>query len=240
MAEEATLTIQEKVQKLSLVFQPIWEITDGKPELICYETLLRYGDGEWFPIQVFKELTQTQEHCLLLNNWFQENLTRYLEAYPEVRFSVNIDLQQMKHESTKELLLALSPYKDRLLLELTEFYELSNLAHKELFYDSMAYIRDLGMRLAFDDVGNGQHSVSFVTQNIDLVDSIKISLLHLKHLDSETVGMIIDTWVRIASLYQVTLVVEGIDSEELAKDMAERGVIYHQGFYYCKAIRLSL
>ena len=232
-------TIQEKVQNLSMVFQPIWQITDTEPEIKTYETLLRYKDGDFFPFEIFNELTSSQENCDILNQWFEEQLTGYLEAHPEKNFSLNIDLQQMQYPSTWKMLLKLSQYKEQMMLELTEFYQISNRLHKRLFDDTMAYIRELGMRVAFDDVGNGQHSISFVTQNIHLVDSVKISLLHLQHLDPMTIGLIIDTWVRIAKLSAVSLVVEGIENEATAKILMERGILFQQGFYFSEPVRLN-
>lgn len=239
MEEEIFQTIQEKVQNLSMVFQPIWEMTDTGPVIKIYETLLRYGDGDFFPFKVFNELTSCQANCDLLNQWYEQQLTQYLKTHPEKNFSLNIDLQQMQYPSTWAMLLTLSRFKKRMMLELTEFYQVSNLDNKRLFYDTMAYIHELGMQVAFDDVGNGQHSISFVTQNLNLVDSVKISLLHLQHLDPITIGLIIDTWVRIAKIYNVTLVVEGIENETTAKVMSQRGILFQQGFYYSKPIILT-
>lgn len=240
MNDKTCLPIQEKVQSLSLKFQPIWKMTDAGPELDAYETLLRYADGDFFPFQVFNELTTNEANCDLLNKWYEDTLTAYMDAHPDYMFTLNIDLQQMQYPSTWAMLSTLSRFKDRMLLELTEFYEVSNLANKRLFFESLAYIRNLGMRIAFDDIGVGQHSLGFVTQNIHLVDSIKMSLLHMQHLDPITLGMFIDVWVRVAKINNVTFVVEGIENQATADVLIQRGIIYQQGFYYSEPIILNL
>lgn len=237
MEEKTFQSISKKIQSLGLAFQPIWEITDSGAVIKSYEILLRYADGDFFPFEIFNELTRTEEACNLLNQWYENKFTYYLNKYPEVIFNLNIDLQQMQYTSTWELLKVLSQFKKRIAIEMTEFYQVSNLEHKRLFFESMAYIRELGMPLAFDDVGNGQHSISFVTKNIHLVDMVKISLLHLEHLDPITVGLNVDIWVRIAKIAKVDLVIEGIENQTTADIMTSRGIIFQQGYFWSKPIQ---
>lgn len=237
MNEKSSKAIHEKIQKLAMVFQPIWKITPNEaPVIKTYELLLRYGEGVFFPIEVFNELTDNQVSCDELNLWYEKKLTEYLETYPESYFNLNIDMKQMRYQSTWDLLANLSHFKHRLCIELTEFYQVSTSETKRLFDETMVYIRKLGLDAAFDDVGNGIHSVSFVSKNIHHVNSIKISLLNLLHLDPETMGLVIDVWVRVAKVYGVSFIVEAVETKEMADLMTSRGIMYQQGFYWSKPL----
>lgn len=222
----------EKVQQLSLVFQPIVSVKQEGTLIKGYETLLRHGDGVFFPFEVFHELTSSEASCDALNAWYEKTFEYYLTKYPEALFNLNIDMKQMKYASTWRMLKHISRYKGRICIELTEFYQVTTEENRRLFYESMNYFRSLGLAISFDDVGNGQHSLSFVTKNIHLVDTVKLSLLHFQHLDSDIMSSVLKIWVKISKTYHVNLVVEGIETMELANFLKERGICCQQGFIW--------
>ncbi|WP_185150159.1 EAL domain-containing protein [Fundicoccus ignavus] len=230
--QEADVSVLDNVQQLRFVFQPILLVTEEGSEFKRYETLLRYGESTSFPTCLFNDLINSEENCNVLNAWYEKTIEHYLTTYPNVQFSINIDMKQMVYDSTWEMLKKISRFTGRISIELTEFYQLMPEINHQLFIDSMAYFRSLGLGVAFDDVGNGQHSMGFVTQNIHRVDCIKLSLLHFRHLEPELTGMILDVWVKIALDFQVKLVVEGIETQGLSSFMRQRGVHYQQGFLW--------
>lgn len=237
MNDKENDTIFSKIEQLDLAFQPMIEVTTAGHDIKAYEILLRYQDGDYFPFQVFEELTATENNCNLLNQWYEKKLCYCLKAYPETHFSLNIDLQQLLYPSTWDLLKVFSRYNQRLSIELTEFYQVSNVEVKDLFYNAMAYIHELGLQVAFDDVGNGQHSIAFVTKHIHLVNRCKLSLLHFKHLEIETMELLIDLWVRVVKELNSQLVVEGVEDEETAKMLIKKGVFNQQGYYWSAPIK---
>ena len=168
--KEADVSVFDKVQQLRFVFQPILSVTEKGSEIKRYETLLRYGESTSFPACLFNELISSEENCNVLNAWYEKTFEYFLSTYPNVQFSVNIDMKQMAYDSTWEMLKKISRFTVRISIELTEFYQLMPEVNHQLFIDSMAYFRSLGLGVAFDDVGNGQHSMGFVTQNIHQVD----------------------------------------------------------------------
>ena len=225
-----------KIEQLSLAFQPMVEVTTSGHTIKAHEILLRYRDGVFFPFQIFEELIASEESCNLLNQWYEQQISDCLETYPDTCFSLNIDFQQLLYPSTWDFLKSVSQYKQHLGIELTEFYQVTNSEHRALFLKAMNYIQDLGMKIAFDDVGNGQHSIVFVTENIQFVKSCKLSLLHFKHLEAETTALIIELWIKIAKEFNVHLVIEGVEDEAAAKMLCDKGVKYQQGFYWAEPI----
>lgn len=225
-------SVSSKVQHLDLAFQPMLEVTESGHTIKAYEFLLRHQEGDFFPFDIFEELISTEASCNLLNEWYEQHICKYLETYPNTHFSLNIDLQQMLYPSTWTMLKKISQYSQRLSIELTEFYQVSNIEYQSIFPKTMDYIRNLGMKIAFDDVGNGQHSIAFVTSNIHYVDRIKLSLLHFKHMDKETVSILIDLWVKVAQEFDVYFIVEGVEHEALANMLLDKGVNYQQGYYW--------
>ena len=222
----------EMVQQLSLVFQPIMSVDKEGTEIKRYETLLRHGDGSFFPFEIFNTLISSQSSCDALNAWYEKTFEHYLTKYPTLHFNLNIDMKQMAYDSTWRMLKNISRYGKRICIELTEFYQLTTDENRRLFYDAMTYFHSLGMEAAFDDVGNGQHSMSFVTKNIDLVDTVKLSLLHFQHLDPEITSLVLEAWVKVSKNYKVNFVVEGVETKELAAFIKENGIIFQQGYYW--------
>lgn len=232
-------SVSSKVQHLNLAFQPMIEVTESGHIIKGYEFLLRYQDGNYFPFDIFEELIATEACCNLLNAWYEQNISKCLLTYPDSYFSLNIDLQQMLYPSTWTMLKKLSEFSKRLSIELTEFYQVSNVEYQSIFPKAMDYIRNLGMKIAFDDVGNGQHSIAFVTSNLHYVDTIKLSLLHFKHIDNETVRLLIDLWIKVAEEFNTYFIVEGVEDEAIVTMLLEKGVHNQQGYYWsapCKTI----
>lgn len=227
------------IDQFSLAFQPIVKVSEKGHTIEAYEILLRYQDGDSFPFEIFEKAINSKECCDHLNAWYEQQIMACLETYPETKFSLNIDFQQLVYVSTWDLLKSLSQYQGRMNIELTEFYQVNNSDHRDVFLKAMNYIKELGMKISFDDVGNGQHSVAFVTENIQHVTSCKLSLLHFNHLEETTAAVLVDLWVKISADFDIKLIVEGVEDKEMADMLTEKGVVYQQGFYWSKAIRLD-
>jgi len=114
------------------------------------------------------------------------------------------------------------------ILELTEQ---SMMRDYESMQEAVIGIRDLGCRIAMDDMGAGYSSMR--TWSELRPDFVKLSPGFVSHIDvdplkSEFLRSIID----IARAGQSAVIAEGVESAGECRELADLGVEYLQGFYF--------
>lgn len=115
-------------------------------------------------------------------------------------------------------------------LEITE----SSLIDKTDFtLQSLAALRALGCHLSLDDFGVGYSSMTYLK---DLpVDTLKIDQSFVKHFDNDNSNhAILRAMISLAHDLNKKVVAEGVESEEAASYLKQRGCEYLQGFLYAK------
>lgn len=125
-------------------------------------------------------------------------------------------------ELCRRLLDRFEPDRISLILELTEGEELIDDAHT---LSVLAQLRAMGVRLAIDDFGTGYSSLAYLQRF--RVDYLKIDRSFVRHMGSESLsGHIVESVIDLA------LVAEGVEREEQARFLRERGVGLLQGYLY--------
>jgi diguanylate cyclase (GGDEF)-like protein/PAS domain S-box-containing protein len=234
---ETALTADELV----MYGQPVLDLRSGR--VVAVETLLRWNHprrgvlapGEFLdvaetsPLMIPIGRRALHESCRMAAAWADELGDRA----PDVH--VNISGRQLETGSlTNDVLTALSEHgvpAGRLVLELTE-------THMPLIADSLrkdlSHLRDLGVRIAIDDLGTGYSSLTRITELP--VDMLKIDLRFIAGLGTDSgCTAVVAAILEIGKTLGLAVVAEGVETAAQARLLAQYGCDTVQGYLYSRA-----
>lgn len=220
-----------------MVCQPIFRVQTNKliKEVVDYEILIRSKRDNRFPYGAFNRLIESELCNEKLISWFENSLNDILEKFPDYKFNINIDPQQFKFNKTWEFLERLSSKKKRVAIEITESIPLNRNFEAQTFFlknPPLIRLKKLGFKTVLDDVDAGQNSLQLVSDNIENIDRLKISLVAFNGLPDEVVFQFLEAWFLLAKNYGFEFVVEGIDNEETVNRLIRKEVFMQQGFFW--------
>lgn len=227
----ALLKIAINQSLVSMVYQPIQEVSTGKVEAV--EALMRLNmlDGTSVPPSLFIPVAERTGAIIELGRWALQTVCTELLAKNHVQIvSVNVSPIQLKAPgfaaSVASVLNETGVIGSRLAFEITEGLEM------EMHSDVLRCIHDLkmlGIRIWLDDFGTGFAGLSWL-RLIDF-DTVKIdrSFLH----DCATAkgrAMLLDI-IGLIRHRGHKILVEGVESDEQMSLMRDFGIDQVQGFH---------
>src|ERR1700678_411909 len=97
--------------------------------------------------------------------------------------------------------------------------------------DTMARLRDLGIKIAIDDFGTGYSSLSYLKHW--RVDALKIDRSFVRDLVTDTSDLaIVSAIIAIAKHLRIQVVAEGIEGYQQAEILQRLGCAIGQGFLF--------
>jgi diguanylate cyclase (GGDEF)-like protein/PAS domain S-box-containing protein len=226
--------------ELVMYGQPVLDLLSG--QVIAVETLLRWnhprrgvlGPGEFLdvaetsPLMIPIGRRALRESCRMAASWTDQLGDRA----PDVH--VNISGRQLEAGNlTQEVFAALDEYgvpASRLVLELTE-------THMPLIADSLrkdlSKLRELGIRIAIDDLGTGYSSLTRITELP--VDMLKIDLRFIAGLGTDPgCTAVVAAILEIGKTLGLEVVAEGVETAAQARLLAQYGCQTAQGYLYSR------
>ncbi len=225
------------LEQVAVAYQPQVELATGR--IIGVEALLRWnhpGHGAVGP----DEFVPIAERSGLINNigaWVLHESCRQVVAWsnaglPPIGVAVNLATAQFKGSDVPRLVAevleatGLSP--SRLELEITETGVMQDIRNAAEVLRALAA---LGVTLAIDDFGTGYSSLSYLRKLP--VDKIKIDRSFVSDVAAnEDAAAIAKAIVGLAHSLRLSVIAEGVETEEQAKFIRETGCAYAQGFLY--------
>jgi diguanylate cyclase (GGDEF)-like protein len=223
-------------KELSMVYQPIVRLDDA--EIAGFEALMRWEHPKRgsVPPSEFIPLAESSNFIGELGIFAFERATADLSVWlgqtGDIPFFVSVNLssaQLINSNLTDDIRRALDrsacdPH--RFKLELTESLVMENPEQSRLVLEKL---REGGIGLALDDFGAGFSSLGYITRFP--FDTIKIdqSLVRDK---SDKRDVLLRSIISMASELGMSLVAEGIETEEDAIKLGEMGCQYGQSFYF--------
>lgn len=213
------------------IFQPMVHVKENMhPEIKDYEMLLRNPEGR-FPGQEFLDDILTRSGNL---KWIKTTIPALRDAlkdHPERRIYINIDPGQLTFDEVWGFLAEThQKYGKQVAIEITERRKL--IPDIRYFYEEFHRLKKMGFELAIDDVSSGANSYEFVSRHLEDINRIKLSLLIFKHSSIETAMQFAKAWLDFAKENNITFVLEGVDSTQVAKSFAGNDNVLQQGFYW--------
>ena len=226
-------------QELSLVFQPLVELSSGK--IVSVEALLRWTNDELgsVPPDQFIPLAEETGLIMEIGEWVLQAACEKAVAWqrkglPPVLMGVNLSGVQFRRdqllETVKRVLDNTGLEPCWLNLELTESVVMQNAENSErLLYE----LKQLGVSLAIDDFGTGYSSLSYLKRFP--IDKLKIDRSFVKDLvEQQDDATIIATIIAMGHSLRLRVVAEGVESEQQLGFLQAHTCDEVQGFLFAR------
>ncbi len=229
---------------LTAYFQPICSANDGKTA--SYEALARWQDPEKGLVSPAAFIPVIEKH----------HLTYYLDLY--ILCEVVAKLQQWKKrgldlkpvsvnlthedfempnlvEKINNLVIGAGLSRSLIKIEITE-RDLSN--NTSCLKEQIDQLHSYGFEVWMDDFGSGYSSLNALNDyNFDLV---KIDMVFIRHLDDGPLNrLLIPEIVKVAHKLGLTVLAEGVETEEHRDFLRDAGCDLLQGFLFSKPVKLD-
>lgn len=225
---------------LELHYQPQVGVDSGL--IVGVEALLRWNDpifGQVSPIR-FIPVAEATGLILPLSAWVLRTACNQIAIWSKrgtpLRVAVNFSAQQFRQRDFPEqvrLALAVADANADLLdIEITESVAM---AQPELAREHICALVKMGCRVALDDFGTGYSSLAYL--KVLPVSKLKIDKTFMDGIPLDVGDVTISrAIIALAHNLGMTLVAEGVESEEQLEFLHQNDCEIYQGWLYSKAI----
>ncbi len=228
-----------KNDEFKLKYQPVINIQTG--EIFGAESLIRWHNPVIGPISPDKFIPIAEADGIIvpLGEWVFRSACAQIKAWHNSGFnsiivSINMSAKQLSQKNIIDIVSdILNSYNinPRLVeIELTE-----TTAYQKEFIPTIKKFKEMGLRLAIDDFGTGYSGLS----NLKLfsIDKLKIDQSFIRDLatNSDSKAIVSNT-IALAKKLHVTIVAEGVETEDQLKILQEYGCDLIQGYYFSPPI----
>lgn len=224
-----------------LYYQPQYRAADKK--IMGFEALVRWNSENMGMVSPTKFIPIAEETHLIipLGEWILEEAVKFIKklhklGHTDLLMSVNISNIQFNQKDFSEFVINLLKKYDlppkNLELEITESVMLGSMDN---VINNMNKIRETGIRIALDDFGTGYSSLNYLTKipiNTLKIDKSFIEDAELKREKS----LLVETIVHIAHGLGLSIVAEGVETEEQYVYMLKHKCERIQGFYFSEPL----
>lgn len=170
-----------------------------------------------------------RQACRQLKEWHQA-------GYASLQLSVNLSARQFRQPDLADRVAAVLEETgvdpDRLDLELTESCIMQD---AESALQILAKLKAMGMRLSIDDFGTGYSSLIYLRRFP--IDILKIDRAFTQDMmTSADAQAIIDAIISMAAALKLTVIAEGVETEEQMALLLKQRCFLAQGFALCRPI----
>ncbi|KZX00648.1 signal peptide protein [Pseudoalteromonas luteoviolacea] len=225
-------------RELFNVYQPLVNAQSQKIE--GAEVLIRWMhplEGELGPAYFVPEAER--DGTILELSLYQidlalKDLRPLLRKNSDFKVSFNVNGYLLMCPSYIEKLCQAKGFFNNLTIELTERDVLSEAKIKLI----LQQLVNTGVEIAVDDFGTGYSGLQYLQSfPIDLlkIDQSFVASIGLDNLQSPVLNAVIE----MAAKLNKRLIAEGVETQQQANYLCERGVSIHQGWYYYKALKIN-
>jgi len=223
--------------ELSVVYQP--QIALGSGQVVSMEALARWDSPQHglVPPDRFIPVAEDSGMITQLGEWVLRQaccdaVAIQSELGRPIRLAVNVSPRQFRHRDWLNVVIRAlddSGFDPAALdLEITEGILMDN-PHEVI--EVLHALRALGIGIVVDDFGTGFSSLAYLTRFP--IDKIKIDRSFVRDITIDDAdAAIVDTIIVMAHTLGMTVVAEGIETEEQEAYLRERGCDEAQGFRY--------
>ena len=223
-----------------LLYQPVVDAQTEK--MIGAEALLRWKDERWgvVPPDQFIPVLETDPLFPELGEWILREAVgsarQILARDPDFMINVNLSYSQLERpdfaDRVLQILDELGYPPEHICLEITERCRLLDMG---LLKNMITALKARGVRVALDDFGTGFSSVG-ILREIPF-DTIKIDRGYVREIEqNETDRQLVRTMIDQASIFNVKVCVEGIETAKMRDILRKLQAQSFQGYYYAKPL----
>lgn len=233
-----------KKTQFHLEFQPIINTQTGV--ISAVETLLRWTDNEGniVPPTEFIPYLEKNQMIRTVGEWvLKEACTQFKAQFGNLKripqLTINVSPLQLKDPTfircVAECLDEADFDSSWLVLEITENVLLNDI---EQMMSALNELVDMGILIAIDDFGTGYSSMKYL---MDIpAEILKIDRTFVEDLSSNKSHQLITKgMIRLAHALGKSVVVEGVETKDVARALTLMGADFLQGFYFSHPVSLD-
>lgn len=222
-------------------YQPIYSQKEKK--IVAAEALLRMHDEEmgYISPEEFIPIAEKNGKIITIGHVVLENVCQFLQQtniedygirYIEVNLSTVECMQENLPDEIAEIMQKYQINPSQINLEITE----TALAQKQdILAQNMDRINDMGVTFSLDDYGTGYSTMTYMMTLPFKIVKIDKSILW-SSFENERAMIGLRASIQMIREMNMEIVVEGVESESMAKRLESLGCDYQQGFYYSKPL----
>jgi EAL domain-containing protein (putative c-di-GMP-specific phosphodiesterase class I) len=207
--------------ELETVFQPMIELESN--DCIAYEALTRFPDDRWEPRDWFAAASELGIGAKLELSAVAAALAHLDDIPASAAIAINVSPAVAL---TVEFFELVAPVASRVIIELTEHEPVDDYAELAA---GLQKLRDLGARIAIDDVGAGFASLRHILRLAPDIVKLDLSLTHGIATDADTRALT-SALVGFAETTGALIAAEGIETAAELAVLRELGVGHGQGY----------
>ncbi len=234
--------LEEK--QFTVYLQPKYSLKDRC--MIGAEALVRWNHPEWGRISPGEFIPLFEKNgfifrldqyvwewvCALLSEWKSK-------GYPLIPISVNVSRADVYQSDLSDILLGLTQKYGidpaYLHLEITESAYAKN---PDLIVGTVNKLRKQGFVIEMDDFGSGYSSLNMLSQM--KLDVLKLDMNFIQQeIEKPMSQNILDDVITMAHKMRLSVVAEGVETQEQMNRLQEAGCDYVQGYFFAKPMPVA-
>jgi diguanylate cyclase (GGDEF)-like protein/PAS domain S-box-containing protein len=238
---EADLRQGLAAQEFYLAYQPQ---VDHKGQIVGVEALLRWQHPRRGLVMPAQFIALAEELGLIaeIGKWLLEQACQQLVQWTNdpptqhLTLAVNVSVRQFRHpafiDHTTETLTRTGAAPGKLKIEITESMLISDIEETRR---KMMALKAIGVRFALDDFGTGFSSLAYL-QQLPL-DELKIDQSFIRNITTDKNNAAITrSIIALAHNLGLSVIAEGVETEDQRQFLAEEGCSTFQGYLYHKPL----
>ncbi|MBV8559245.1 MAG: EAL domain-containing protein, partial [Acidimicrobiia bacterium] len=226
--------------ELRALYQPIVRLADGA--MVACEALVRWVHPERGLLEAAQFVPLAEETGIIvpIGGWVLEEACRQAASWPgdgtAPAVSVNLSARQLSRadlvDGVAQALTASGLDPDRLWLEITESVLMED---ADTAVDALGRLRALGVHLCVDDFGTGYSSLAYLRRFP--VDALKVDRSFVAGLGKDPEdSAIVEAVVSMAHSLRLSVVAEGVETDDQLARLRDLGCELAQGFYFAAPV----
>ena len=222
-------------EQFELWYQPKVNLINHK--VIGVEALVRWHHPEHGVLlpPVFLSWFNALGLMGMLNRWIIDTgfkkCREFIDLDHDITVALNLDASSLTDEDTiaaiEESRIKYQVPTNKIEFEIIETVEISKGDNKLVALDKL---KAKGYQISIDDFGTGVSNISYLT--FIPANTIKLDRLFCSNITDERTLALTKAAVQMAKVASLSVVAEGIETEEQSKTMASLGCDVGQGYYY--------
>ena len=238
---ETSQALNQAIERnqLTLAFQPQ---VDARHEVIGFEALLRWSHPDLGSVSPndFIPIAEATGSIINIGDWVLEESCKRLvrwgkqKSSEQLQISINVSSVQFRRTDfirrVQDILEKTGANPNRLRFELTESIIAEDI---DFIVEQMEKLHQLGVTLSLDDFGTGYASLAYLTRLP--LDELKVDRVFVSDLDAKNKGVLLtETIISLGRSMNLSVIAEGVETEQQFKRLQEMGCQYFQGYLFGK------
>jgi len=221
--------------EFSIVYQPILNMRTGSCTNV--EALIRWKHREnYISPASFIPILEENNQLSVLEYWVIKEVMKQIAKWQRININlavhINISIKTLQEEGFfkrfYELLEAHHILPSSIILEITER---STITVTDCLKENMSNLTKIGVTFAIDDFGAGNTSFSYISK-------IPISMVKIdkQFITNESNNIVLDAIINSLQTLNMTIVAEGIETNEMMTQLKKKKLHFVQGYHYSKPL----